>query len=93
MEANIYGNFTYPLKLSHFFANSLSIFKTSHLGVSNFGFSYFFLFIQKMSILPLTLKLYHSQNDVIFKGKIGIPLRFSVWNGQSKIKPNINPLK
>ena len=46
-----------------------------------------------MSILLLIQKLYHIQNDAIFKDKIDILLRFFIQKSQSKRKLNFDTLK
>jgi hypothetical protein len=70
------------------------MFKTSHLGVSKFGFLSLCPFCTEnpngMPILPLTpkLKLRHFGNSVVLES--GVKLAFFVRNGQSKGKPKFD---
>jgi hypothetical protein len=73
------------------------MFKTSHLGVSKFGFLSLCPFRTEnpngMSILPLIpkLKLPRFGNGVILES--GVKLAFFVRNGQSERKPKFNTPK
>jgi hypothetical protein len=87
------------LSLQNFcsFCKYTPMFKTAHLSVSNFGFLSLcpsrtenVNFIPDSKTIPFPKQ--HSFNFGV-RGKIDIPLRFSVWNGQSKRKPNFNITK
>jgi hypothetical protein len=90
------ANFTYPLNFGHF-CKYPPMFKTSHLGVSKFGFLSLCSFCtenhNEMPILPLTpkLKLRHFGNGVVLESRI--KLAFSVRNGQSERKPKFDTPK
>jgi hypothetical protein len=85
-----------PLNFGHF-CKYLPMFKTSHLGVSNFNFLSLCLFRTEnpngMSILPLTpkLKLRRFGNGVVLESKV--KLAFFVRNGQSERKSEFDTPK
>jgi hypothetical protein len=83
------GNFTYLLNFGYF-CKYPPTFKTSHLGVSKFGFLSLCPFHTKnpnaMPILSLTLKLklHHFRNSVVLE--LGVKLVFFVRNGKCERK-------
>jgi hypothetical protein len=76
------------------------MFKNSYLGVLNFGFPSLSPFVQKIlrnaNFTPDSKTTpFPKRRGFSFgaSGKIGIPLGFSVWNGQSERKPNFDTPK
>jgi hypothetical protein len=93
------NNFLGKLHLRTFtvFANTSLIFKTSYLGVSNFSFLSLCLFCTENAKFTIDSKTkpFSKRRSFSFgpRGKIGIPLGFSVWKGQSERKPNFDTPK
>ena len=78
------------------FANTPLMFKTSHLGVSKFGFFLLCPFRTKNpNGMPIystpKLKLHHFRNGVVLES--GVKLAFFVRNGQSEKKQKFDTFK